>query len=247
MTQLFISHTQENLDCAQQMRTDLVARGYLVWRDLGQYTLQSASYAPMIENALLASAAVVLVWSRSAAQAVWVERHLLFAQRLKKPIFPVVLDGTPLPNTLIPVSAPLMAQSACSDVVAALLALPEFPAVQSADPFLQVCELATHEYIRERKTALDLAAEMLKQGMRREEVLALLEYLAQNDLIMSVREKAEEVLQAAQAPALPLPIVSLSADESRHIFGVRCKNGHVSYFDKRQVCSAHTKFTRSLI
>ena len=50
---------------------------------------------------ILGSAAVVLVWSSAAAQAAWVARHILFAQRLKKLILPVVLDGTALPNTLI--------------------------------------------------------------------------------------------------------------------------------------------------
>ena len=43
-----------------------------------------------------------MLGKRSAAQSEWVERHMLFAQRLKKPIVPVLLDETALPNTLLP-------------------------------------------------------------------------------------------------------------------------------------------------
>jgi hypothetical protein len=34
--------------------------------------------------------------------------------------------------------------------------------------------------------------------------------------------------------------------EAQHIFGVRCKNGHISYFDKRRVCSASKDLLREI-
>ena len=34
--------------------------------------------------------------------------------------------------------------------------------------------------------------------------------------------------------------------EAQHIFGVKCKNGHVSYFDKRRVCAASRPVPREI-
>ena len=56
----------------------------------------------------------------------------------------------------------------------------------------------------------------------------------------SVREKAQEVLDADRKKVKPSP----PQGQSRHIFGVRCRNGHVSYFDKRLVCSAYKEVPR---
>jgi len=38
---------------------------------------------------------------------------------------------------------------------------------------------------------------------------------------------------------------SAREDESRHIFGVKCKTcGHITYFDKRRVCPAQATIVR---
>ena len=37
-----------------------------------------------------------------------------------------------------------------------------------------------------------------------------------------------------------------SGGEAQHIFGVRCKKGHISYFDKRRVCSASKDTVREI-
>ena len=96
-----------------------------------------------------------------------------------------------------------------------------------------------------RKDAIDLATEMLKQNDHREEVLAILEYLAQNDLMMGVREKAQDVLDADAKRAAP-PTPFLHPDDSRYITGVRCKQcGYVTYFDRRRMCSAQSHFKRT--
>ena len=235
MTTIFVSNTQEDADCAEHIRQDLVAKGYTIWREPTSLTMESVLYPRTIENVIVGSAAIVLVWSTRAAQAEWVERHLLFAQSLKKMIFPVELDGTSLPNTLVAVT-PVKSQAPCTDAVASLLAQPNFPPAQSTDPLIVLSEKAAHEFIRIRKEAIDQAAEMLKRGEHREAVLAILEYLALNDLMIGVREKAQEVINADANKAAP---PALHPGESRYIFGERCKNGHVTYFDKRRVCSAH--------
>src|SRR5512135_808169 len=101
MTTIFVSHAKEDAACAETIRKGLETRGYSVWREPPTLSLKSLQYTRTVENALLGSAAIVLLWSSSAAGSEWVERHILLAQRLKKPLFPVVLDDPDLPNTLI--------------------------------------------------------------------------------------------------------------------------------------------------
>jgi TIR domain len=242
MTRIFLSYAPENTACAEALRSGLEAQGYTVWRAPTYPDPTSASYPHMIETAILGSAAIVLVWSQHVVQNAWFERNALFAQQLKKPIFPIVLDGTSLPNTLISASPPLI-QTNCTDAVRALLALSSFPPAHSTDALIPLSELAAHEYIRERKTAIAQAADLLTRGEHTDEVLALLAYLAKNDMIMGVRDEAQKVLDAHTPQADPSQPVFRPQD-APYIFGVRCKNGHVSYFDKRVVCTAHTSFPR---
>jgi TIR domain-containing protein len=239
MTQIFVSHSPNDAECVEQLRQGLEAKGYTVWREPASLSMESILYPRTIENDLLRSAAIVLVWSSSAAQSEWVERHILFGQRLKKMIVPVVIDGTGLPTTLI-VDTIIKSQVPCTDVVTH--PPPDFPSPNSTDPLIVLSEQAAHEYIRERKAAIDQAAEMLQRGEHREEVLAILEYLAQNDLMMGVRDKAQEVLHADTRRVTPVP----PSDQSHHIFGVRCPHGHISYFDKRRVCSAFKEVPRDI-
>ena len=230
MTQIFVSHTQDDAACAECIRQGLEARGYTLWREPTSLSMESILYPRTIENVILGSAAVILVWSSSAAASEWVERHILFAQHLKKLILPVVIDGTELPTTLI-VDTTIPGQTPYTNVMKKLP--PDFPQPVSTDPLINLSEQAAHEFIRERKEAIDQAAEMLKRDEHREEVLAILEYLAHNDQMMGVREKAQEVLDAdAKKGAVP----AFSPEEARHIIGVRCKNGHITYFDKRRIC-----------
>lgn len=240
MITIFVSHTKEDADCTEHIHQSIEAKGYTIWREPTSLTMESILYPRTIENLILGSAAVVLVWSSSAAQSEWVERQILFAQQLKKPIVPVVLDGTSLPATLI-VSTTITSHTPCSDVATQLL--PHLPLPSNIDPKIVLSEKAAHEFIRIRKEAIDQAAEMLKQGEHREAAFAILEYLAHNDLMMGVREKAQEVLDADAkkgiAPTYP-------PAESRHIFGVRCRNAHITYFDKRRICSDEETIVRSV-
>ncbi len=157
---------------------------------------------------------------------------------------PILLDGTALPNTLI-VDKALSSHAPCSDVVAQLL--PVLPQPGSTEPLHILSEKAAHEYISTRKGAIDLAAEMLQRNEHREEVLAILEYLASNDLMTGVRDKAKAVIESDVQRAAPAPSRRFGLDESRHIFGVRCKNGHVTYFNKWRVCPASGSVAREIV
>jgi hypothetical protein len=229
MTRIFISHTKENTACVEQLRQELEAKGYTVWREPPALTPQSPSYTHTIENGILGSAAVILVWSSSAAQSQWITWQLLFAQSLKKPLFFVVLDSTLLPDTLEAVTS-IESHAACTDAVAQLV--PQLLPPDSTDTLIVLSEQAAHEFIRIRRTAIHSADEMLRRGEQRGEVLALLGYLAHNDETMNVRNDAQAVIKANTKKVQPW------SDDTRYIFGVRCKNGHISYFDKRVVCTA---------
>lgn len=245
MPHIFVSHAPQDAACAEQIRQGVEGGGYSTWREPASLSIESILYPRTVESVILGSAALVLLWSGSAARSDWVERHLLFAQQLQKPILPVLLDGTTLPNTLVGVM-PINSSTSCVDAVARLL--PLLPPLVGEDPLLKLAEQAAHQYIGERKAAIDAASAMLQQlqsGGQREAVLAILEYMAHNDQMDGVREKAREALapyakQTAASPALS------DARESRHTFGVRCKNGHVSYFDRNEVCTAYAKFPREI-
>src|SRR5437763_11354517 len=98
MTQIFVSHSKEDTECAEHIRQGLEAKGYTTWREPTSLTMESILYPRTVENVIMGSAAVVLVWNSTAAQSEWVERHILFAQQLKKTIVPVGIDGTGLPT-----------------------------------------------------------------------------------------------------------------------------------------------------
>src|SRR5437868_8933918 len=236
MTTIFVSHAEENTDCAETIRRGLEAKGYTSWREPGYPGPTEASYPHMIENAILGSVAVVLVWSSAAAQAAWVARHILFAQRLKKLILPIVLDGTALPNTLIVDSNTIIiSQPPCGDAVTQLL--PHLPQPDSTDPFIKLLEqAANHEFNSKSKEAIDQAAGMLQRNENREELLAILEYLANHDLMMGVRDKAKEALEADAKKIAPAPPF-LNLGDARDFFRVIRQNGHISYFNNRGACA----------
>ncbi len=216
MTQIFISSAQEDSTCAAQIHRDLETQGYRVWQDKQNIDPAWVSYRLAIENGICGSAAVLLVWSASAAQSDWVAAHLSFAQRLKKPVIPVLLDDTDLPNTLIAPS-PIKSQPPCTDAAVQLVQL--LPPPNSLDPLFPVLEEVTDEHGKRRKEG--------------------------REVMPSVQEKAQAVLEAEAKKGTALPPF-LRPDDARHIFGARCPKGHVTYFDKRRVCSAQGEVVREI-
>jgi len=240
MTQIFISHIPADAACAQKIQADLQTLGYTIWASQPHLTPESASYPRMIENGVRSSAATVVVWSAGAARSEWVERALLSAQRLQKPILPIVTDGTDLPATLF--DAPQVAsQPPCADAVALLL--PHLPPPERDDVLLTLSQELAHEYIRVRKAGIRRAAKLLQEDRYREPVLALLEDVARKDLMMTVRELAQAVLDSELHRNSP----PSDRETSRHIFGVRCPDGHVTYFDRRRVCPDSGTFVRNVV
>jgi hypothetical protein len=94
MSHVFISYSKQNVDFARYLRALLEAEGCAVWMD--EVRLQpSARWWKAIEENIHSCAAFVVVMSPEAAESDWVEREILLAEKLKRPLFPVLLAGDP--------------------------------------------------------------------------------------------------------------------------------------------------------
>jgi predicted RNA-binding Zn-ribbon protein involved in translation (DUF1610 family) len=223
MTTIFVLHTQEDAVYAKTIQQDLEEEGYT------SVHAQSFPDPGAVKNAILGSAAIVLVWSSSAAQSKQVKQEIRLAQQLKKLIVPLVFDGTTLPQTMVGVSS---ITSQTSGIDAVVQFLPQLPGPQSTDSLIRLYEQAAHEYIRERRAAIERAAEMLQRDEQREAVLAVLDYLAHYEPTMLLCEKAQEVLATAQGQTSPTSTVP-----PVYVHKENCPNcGYVNVFDKREIC-----------
>src|SRR5215472_10221703 len=100
MTNLFLLHASEDVACAETLCTGLAIQGYHIWSEPRSLQVSDANHPPTIENAILGSAVVLLIWSNNAARSSEVARHLPFILDLKKALLPLVLDQTDLPASL---------------------------------------------------------------------------------------------------------------------------------------------------
>lgn len=80
MSQIFISYSHDDDACADQIRQDLEAAGYPVWKDTQNVSPGSPSYVKAIERGILGSLATVVLWSKSAAESEWVEAEILYTK-----------------------------------------------------------------------------------------------------------------------------------------------------------------------
>jgi hypothetical protein len=193
MTSLFLLHASEDAARAESLRTSLTIQGYSVWCEPLSLPVSDVLDPHAIENAILGSAVVLLLWGKCAARSAEVARHLPFALSLKKAIVLLLLDQTGLPATLDSFP-PFMVQSLCADIVTQLMQESLLPPPDSVDPLFTLAQLAASSLLSERKAAVLQANAMLERNEQRPAVLALLAYLAQHDLIIGVREQAQQAL-----------------------------------------------------
>jgi hypothetical protein len=93
----FISHSGKNTAQAETIEAVLGAKR--VWLDRSEIRLGALLGRELLAN-IRASRGLVLVWSKHAAQSPWVQSEWIAAANLGKPIVPVRLDKTPLPQSL---------------------------------------------------------------------------------------------------------------------------------------------------
>ena len=88
---VFISYDRDDQTYARKLADDLRTRHIEVWRD--NLMGSGDRWVEAIEEAIESSAAVVVVMTPEAKESEWVQREILLAQDLKKPIFPLLLRG----------------------------------------------------------------------------------------------------------------------------------------------------------
>ena len=93
----FISHAGKDTAHAEAIETGLGAKR--VWLDHSEIRLGALLGRELLSN-IRASRALVLLWSKRAARSPWVQSEWLAAANLGKPIVPIRLDKTPLPQAL---------------------------------------------------------------------------------------------------------------------------------------------------
>jgi len=93
----FISHAGKDGAKAETIETALGAKR--VWLDRSEIRLGALLGRELLAN-IRASKAIVLVWSKRAAQSPWVQSEWIAAANLGKPIVPICLDKTELPQAL---------------------------------------------------------------------------------------------------------------------------------------------------
>jgi hypothetical protein len=235
---IFIVHSDEQATGAARIRADLRKAGYSVSNEAQHIPVSRYRYARTIENGILRSAAIIVIWSAAAEQDEWVERKILFAQQLKKPIFTVQTDSTSLSNRLV--ARAVNSDPSCVDMVATLL--PQLPPAGASD-VQQVAEMLAQEKIGQPEEGIERATTLLAKGEHREVLLAMLEHVARRNLMSRVREKAQSAIDRDSKK----DDGSGGVDESRHMFAVRCPKGHVTYFDRRVICKDEMQFVRSMV
>ncbi len=93
----FISHAGKDTAQAEIIEAGLGATR--VWLDRSEITLGALLGRELLSN-IRASRALVLLWSKRAARSPWVQSEWIAAANLGKPIVPIRLDQTPLPQAL---------------------------------------------------------------------------------------------------------------------------------------------------
>ena len=96
---VFISHSSVNPKAAQQVEAALNAAGFDPWLDHSDIRIGEL-LGKELQEAIKASKAVVLMWSKAAAASRWVATEVLTAFHLDRFIVPCVLSTTELPQFL---------------------------------------------------------------------------------------------------------------------------------------------------
>ncbi len=97
MAHLFLSYSSKNVDFVRYLRMLLEQRGLPVWVDEAQLS-SGTRWWRQIEKNIEACAALIVVMSPDSRESDWVERELLLAEKLRKPIFPVLYAGEVWPR-----------------------------------------------------------------------------------------------------------------------------------------------------
>ena len=94
MAGVFLSYDREDSDRARQLALALEKAGHEVWWDL--HVRGGAQFSKVIEEALKAANAVVVLWSRQSIESTWVKDEAAVGRDTGR-LVPVTIDGTEPP------------------------------------------------------------------------------------------------------------------------------------------------------
>ncbi len=100
MTNIFISHSNEDIQATLFIVEALRQAGYGVWVDF-ENIRGGAEWLCEIEAGIERCDAVVLILSASSRQSTWVERECLYAYQLRKPVVTALIADVLMPLHLI--------------------------------------------------------------------------------------------------------------------------------------------------
>jgi formylglycine-generating enzyme required for sulfatase activity len=91
MSHVFISYSKQNKDYARKLAEHLLSQGFDVWID--DQIEPSDEWFKRIVKGIRECAAFLVIMSKEAGSSRWVEREVMLADELQKPMFPVLLNG----------------------------------------------------------------------------------------------------------------------------------------------------------
>lgn len=89
---IFISYSKLDIDFARYLRALLEAEGFRVWMDEARLHPGEDWWESIMQN-IDTCAALLVVMTPEAQTSKWVQREILYAEKLNRPIFPVLLIG----------------------------------------------------------------------------------------------------------------------------------------------------------
>ncbi len=93
MTRIFISYASHDSEFADRYYHALLARDHTVWMDRAELK-GGHEWVHIIQERILWSETMVVLWSANALKSTWVEMEMTYAHTLKKKIIPVRIDDT---------------------------------------------------------------------------------------------------------------------------------------------------------
>lgn len=89
---IFISYSKQDIDFVRYLRAMLESEGFWVWMDEARLHPGDEWWDSIVQNIEQASA-VIVVMSPNSLDSKWAQREILYAEKVNRPIFPVLLAG----------------------------------------------------------------------------------------------------------------------------------------------------------
>ncbi len=99
MGYIYISYSRNDGDTARKLQEALQTRGYTLWIDYQDLSAGSV-WASQIDQAIQAAEIFIVLLSPSAVESRTIQNEIALAEKLQKPIIPMLIARTPLPPSL---------------------------------------------------------------------------------------------------------------------------------------------------